>query len=132
MSYDEGLTTSTLAHHTRHQTATTSTGILPGRRCRLSEPGDHPSGQRSVLNPSHNAAHHYQPTLPATTHRFGLFDHDQGDRVLVGALTLGVPMNKAVLTRAFPTQEPSVNHVDQSTDWCRFSNTYRVRQQLTV
>jgi hypothetical protein len=50
--------------------------------------------------------HHYQPTMPATTCQFGLFDHRPDARTLVGVLTLGVPMTRAVLTSAFPTLEP--------------------------
>jgi hypothetical protein len=66
------------------------------------------------------ATHHYQPTMPSTSYRFGLFDHGlvdgqgegRAERVLVGVLTLGVPMNQSVLTRAFPTLEPYTESLD--------------------
>lgn len=58
------------------------------------------------------AAHHYAPTLPSTTFRFGLFDHAAGTPKLVGVATLGVPMNKAVLTKPFPHLEPYSESLD--------------------
>lgn len=62
---------------------------------------DEPTAARFV------AAHHYAPTLPSTTRRYGLRDHHADDGpVLVGVATLGVPMSRSVLTNVFPALEP--------------------------
>ncbi|MFC0429899.1 hypothetical protein [Kutzneria buriramensis] len=50
--------------------------------------------------------HHYAKSLPSTTHRYGLIDHDAGERRLLGVATLGVPMSRAVLTNVFPSLVP--------------------------
>lgn len=53
------------------------------------------------------ARHHYAPSLPSTTCRYGLIEHrDAGDPRLVGVATLGVPMSRGVLTKVFPRLEP--------------------------
>lgn len=50
--------------------------------------------------------HHYAKSLPSTTHRYGLIEHDTGGPRLVGVATLGVPMSRAVLTNVFPALVP--------------------------
>lgn len=47
--------------------------------------------------------HHYSPAWPVSQLRYGLIEDGQH---LVGTCVLGVPMQKAVLTRPFPLFEP--------------------------
>ncbi|MEQ7008388.1 hypothetical protein ABN028_19625 [Actinopolymorpha sp. B17G11] len=54
--------------------------------------------------------HHYSTSWPSARLRYGLHD---GPR-LVGAIVLGVPMSKAVLTNPFPTLEPYVESLELS------------------
>lgn len=57
--------------------------------------------------------HHYAKTMPSTTYRYGLFDHQApGGRALVGVATLGVPMHQKVLTNAFPRLTPYVESLE--------------------
>jgi hypothetical protein len=59
------------------------------------------------------ALHHYQPTLPATTHRYGLLEQsDTGEPRLVGVATLGVPASRGVLANVFPELEPYRESLD--------------------
>lgn len=58
------------------------------------------------------ARHHYAPTLPSTTYRYGLIDHGTDQPRLVGVATLGVPMSRGTLTNVFPTLEPYTEALD--------------------
>jgi hypothetical protein len=59
------------------------------------------------------ARHHYQPTLPSTTYRYGLVEQfHTGEPELVGVATLGVPASRGVLTNVFPDLEPYRESLD--------------------
>lgn len=64
--------------------------------------------------------HHYFAGWPAVIHRLGLLDLESeqlpglqriGGVELVGVLVLACPMNRRVLTQAFPSLVPSVNRL---------------------
>lgn len=56
--------------------------------------------------------HHYAGTYPAAVHRYGLWEHADAGRSLVGVAVLSVPVQRAVLTRAFPTLVPYVESLE--------------------
>ncbi|CRK56924.1 hypothetical protein [Alloactinosynnema sp. L-07] len=58
------------------------------------------------------ARHHYAPTLPSTTLRYGMIDHGTDMAQLVGVATFGVPMSRGTLTNVFPTLEPYTETLD--------------------
>lgn len=58
------------------------------------------------------ARHHYAPTLPSTTYRYGLINNGGVEPQLVGVATLGVPMSRGSLTNVFPTLEPYTEALD--------------------
>lgn len=54
--------------------------------------------------------HHYQHSYVASRFRFGLFEERTGD--LLGVAVFSVPVQRAVLTRAFPALEPYVESLE--------------------
>ena len=78
-----------------------------------------PLDERSAK--SYVTRQHYSGSFPAAVHRFGLFDThrpdpDHTDRpgALAGVAVFGIPVQAAVLTRAFPTLTPYTESLELS------------------